>query len=142
MNAVNALFREEQEAKIADALAAAGEWTDVARAVIRARCAILAAAGDLDSKGYRHEADRSTYREASAAITEAARELEQMLDGIRDNFIADQRRSVLSGMSEAEIESVDAFNDVLDEETMSVRDVLKLVEREDAINPYNPGDGL
>ena len=54
-----------------------------------------------------------------------------MLDGIRDDFRADNAKSWTTNLSEAEGEYVDVFNDALDEQVVSARDFVKRVEREE-----------
>lgn len=121
---------------IQSATTAANRWVDHARPVIKAYLAMHDAmmAPDICAVHYGKDAvskaKTSDYREADSYIKEAASSLFNMLDGIRDNYLCGQRKSCLVGMSDAEINTVDAFNDELDEAVMSVDAAVRIVEGE------------
>lgn len=129
MNAVNALFREKQEAELEAAIEAANKWVGVARPIILASIEL----DRLDDTLWplRQMGRRRDYEEAKSHIASAREELEDMLDGIRDDFLCDQRKSWDRSLGEDEGEAVDNFNEMLDEATVSVPDCIKQIERED-----------
>jgi hypothetical protein len=130
MNAVNALFREQQEAEFADAVAAANEWAKVGKPII---LATLRLDDEVESELLKlYDAGHlRDFREAKGIVADARRSLEEMLDGIRDEFLADQMRPQPAAGDEAAWEARDAFSDALSEEVISVRDLVKQIERED-----------
>jgi hypothetical protein len=68
------------------------------------------------------------YREARAEVAKARKALYDMLDGIRDNFISDERCGI--GDTDAETEAADEFNDWLGEHTISVDQAVQIVNAE------------
>lgn len=128
MNAVNAMLRDQQEAELERAVEAADQWLDLARPIIMAMFKLEDIESEITGFGCDYEAHRArTLRWAACEIGKARSELDAMLDGIRDDFIADQRRSWTSGLSEEEGEAIDAFNDALDDETLSLADAHKRI---------------
>ena len=135
MNAVNAMLRDQQEARLEAAVAAANKWVDFVRPLVKA-------IGDLDEAAsnlrYRAFPDHArTGREAASYVNDAVVALGEMLDGIRDDFIADERRTCAK--TDDEIEEFDAFNDALEDETTSVRDAVKRIEA-DLYDAYIRGE--
>lgn len=131
MNAVNAMLRDQQEAKLEAAVAAADKWLDLARPIILASFKL----DDLESeitRGCSYPGDhRATIlREAAAYLCKASGKLQDMLDGIRSDFIADESLSWSKDLSEDAGDAVDAFNDALSDETLTVKDAIKRVENE------------
>jgi hypothetical protein len=123
-----ALIEDAREHELAEAVSAANEWQTVGRPIIMASLAVLRAADEI-SPLFEHR--RREYREANDAIEAAQTTLLEMLDGIRDDFLCDQRKSWSRELSDDHAEAVDAFNDQLEEAVVSVRDLEKVVERED-----------
>lgn len=108
---VRAIRRDEK-------LANANQWVLAARPIIRAMFAIE----DIDFNGLEGE---QTRREARGYLSDAYRNLEAMLDGIRDDFLCDERVSWSHFMTDAEATAADELNDWLDDHTTSVRDAIK-----------------
>lgn len=119
-------------------LRACNAWVDHARPIIQAMFAVEDAAGPLTSawlkagEGRRFNEplrwQQRDYDYARADIEAARKALFDTLDGIRDNFIADERCGI--GNTDAETEAADEFNDWLDAETITVDAAVKLVADE------------
>ena len=126
------LVADKQEAELAAAVEAANKWQTVARPIVLAMLKMDEVTEEtLWPLRERDERGRRDYNEAVKPVRDARRELEQMLDGIRDAFRADNAKSWTTNLSEAEGEYVDVFNDALDEQVVSARDFVKRVEREE-----------
>lgn len=124
-----ALVEDARQQELAVAVEAANEWQHVGRPIIMASLQVLRADDDLwELRKLKRERD---YQEAHDCVESAFESLREMLDGIRDDFLSDQRKSWSRDLSEDEAEAVDAFNDELEEAVASVRDIEKIVERED-----------
>jgi hypothetical protein len=130
-----ALIEDTRQNDLAQAVKAANEWQSVGRPIILASLAILRADDELTPL-FEHR--RRDYREAHDAIEAAQTTLLEMLEGIRDDFLCDQRKSWNKSLSDEEAEAADAFNDELNDAVVSVRDLEKIVERED-YNAYIRG---
>lgn len=131
MNAVNAMLRDKQEAKLEAAVEAADQWLDLARPIIMAMFKL----DDLESevtRGCSYPGDHRSrvLREGAGYISKAAANLQDTLDGIRGDFVADNSKSWSRDLPESEGDAVDAFNDALSDETLSVKDAIKRVEAE------------
>lgn len=128
MNALNFIIRDK--VSLEDAVAAANNWALVARPIILATLRLDGIAEDELWTLRKLEPDqRRTYDEANGYIQTARRCLDEMLDGIRDDFLADQR--LTCAKSDEEAEAFDEFNDELEENVVSIKALIKLVERED-----------
>lgn len=126
-----ALIEDAREQELAAAVEAANEWQNVGRHIILASLRLMQAVDD-DLFDIRHKLNQhSTWKEASDIINDANENLREMLGSIRDDFLCDQRKSWNNSMSDDEAEEADAFNDQLEEAVISVRDLEKIVERED-----------
>jgi hypothetical protein len=123
-----ALIEDARQQELAAAVEAANEWQEVGRPIILASLAVLRAADEISPLS---EHRRRDYREANDAIEAAQTTLVEMLDDIRDDFLCDQRKSFDPALGDEEGEACDAFNDELEEAVVSVRDLEKIVERED-----------
>lgn len=139
MGAVNAMLRETQEAELAEAVAAANRWTDIARPLILASIemerlaydTVYAPLGKLDGdKSFTFLRDDAA-EEARKLIERAAYDLNPIIESLRDNFIADYSKSWSRDLTEEEGDAVDEFNEALAAEVVSVVDFVKRVERED-----------
>lgn len=119
-------------------LLACNKWVDHARPIIKAMfvledaadapllTALVAAGRGLTS----HPAtwQERDYREARVQVAKARNALFDMLDGIRDNFIADERAGI--GNNDDETAEADDFNDWLGESTISVDAAVQIVTDE------------
>ena len=123
-----ALIEDARNEELAAAVEAANEWQNVGRPIILASLAVDRATDEIRCLYPDRKRD---YHEAHDVIEAARSTLLEMLDGIRDDFLCDQRKSWNSGLSDDDAEEVDAFNDQLEEAAVSVRDLEKIVERED-----------
>jgi hypothetical protein len=124
-----ALIEDTRNSELAAAVEAANEWQSVGRPIILASLVVLRAEDDLYAL---HKLDRMRdYHEACDTVVSAFQNLREMLEGIRDDFLCDQRKSWDSSLSDDDSEDVDAFNDALSDEVVSVSDLEKVVERED-----------
>lgn len=123
-----ALIEDAREQELAAAVEAANEWQSVGRPIILALLAVDRATDEIHCLYPDRKRD---YHEAHDIIETARTTLFEMLDGIRDDFLCDQRKSWNSSLSDDEAEEADAFNDQLEEAVVSVRDLEKIVERED-----------
>lgn len=128
MMGMYALIEDARADELAAAVKAANEWQEVGRPIILASLAVQRAAYEI-SPLFEHR--RRDYREANDAIEAASTSLLEMLDGIRDDFLCDQRKSWNKSLSDDDAEAVDGFNDALEDAVISVRDLEKIVERED-----------
>jgi hypothetical protein len=130
MGALNTLVREQAEACLESAVVEANKWADVGRPII---LATIRMDGDVDDALRPLMADNlRTYREAARIVADARRALEEMLEGIRDDFLADQLPPQPGpGAAEDAWERRDSFADALADVVVSVRDLVKRVERED-----------
>ena len=118
------LVADKQEAELAAAVEAANKWQTVARPIVLAMLKMDEVTEEtLWPLRERDERGRRDYNEAVKPVRDARRELEQMLDGIRDDFRADNAKSWTTNLSEAEGEYVDVFNDALDEQVVSAREL-------------------
>lgn len=84
---MNALTHHQftQAVTLADAIAAASLWTLAARPVVRA----IFALEDVDFT-LAQGCDRATYGEAKDIIAKPRKQLLELVEGIRDNFLSDQ----------------------------------------------------
>lgn len=132
MNAVNAMLRDQQEAELAAAVVAANEWLNLARPIIMATFKLE----DLEleitrgSSFRHHDHGYRTLSEARGYIESAREKLNEMLEGIRDDFLADNSKRWMRDLPEAEGDAIDAFNDALGEETLTIAQAVKIVESE------------
>lgn len=110
-------------------LTACNAWVDHARPIITAMLmlddevdGVLLSAAVKAETGRRWSDPRSwqarDYDEARAEVRGARKALHDMLDGIRDSFISDERVGCYDDPDAQE--EADAFNDWLDAETISV----------------------
>jgi hypothetical protein len=116
------------------------EWLRIARPIIKAMFGVEDALYVVskerlaDPLGYVSYAKMSpasrAWKEAQDAVNGASNYLQGMLDGIRDNALCDHRRSCLDGMSEAEGDAVDEWNDRLDAGVVSVDAAVKMIGEE------------
>lgn len=116
---------------------ACNAWVDEARPIIVAMFALEDAQGDLftaqmNARGNRRyneptQPGERTFMEARDYVETARTNLFEMLDGIRDNYLCDERQSCLVEMMPQQAEAVDEFNDWLDDEVISVKAAVDLV---------------
>lgn len=109
---------------IADAIAKANQWVAQAKPVIRAYFAMDDIASDLFS------ADDRIREEARGILRKPIREMYDMIDGIRENHRCDHVMSGDTGMTDAEWDAVEEFNDELERGMVSVATAIKQVEAE------------
>jgi hypothetical protein len=132
------------------AIERANKWVDVARPVIKAMFAVEDAQSPVrkarlaDPKGYAFYAKMSPeariWEEAESYLTKCREQLSEMLDGIRDNYLCDER---MPGPQESEPDDpvarqaldnawsdADDFNDELERGCLSTDAAVKLVEAE------------
>lgn len=133
MGAVDALSRETEEASLEAAIEAANQWTLIARPIILATLRLDGVVEEELWELRKMEPDqRRTYDEANGYIQTARRCLDEMLDGIRSEFIADNMPDQPHpDAPDEEWEARDEFSDALESEVVSVKALIKLVERED-----------
>lgn len=130
MNAVNTLAREQEEQSLEAATADANKWAEIARPIIITTLRIDQLVEDDLWELRKMEPDqRRTYDEANGHLQTARRCLDEMLDGIRSDFLADQYRSCARNDDEAE--AFEIFNEALDEQVISVKALIRQVERDD-----------
>lgn len=113
----------------AAAVEAANKWVDVARPIILASMRLDDQPWSELAHLRRFEGQERTWREAKDILTQAQRDLNDMVEGIRDDFISDQRLGCAK--SDEEAEAFDEFNDELERDVTSVREAIKQVEAED-----------
>jgi hypothetical protein len=137
MNAVNAIVRDAAEAKALAAVAAADKWLDAARPIILAYFKLDDIQSELNTAhglAYRNPSyEQRIVREAGGYVAKAREELFGMLEGVRDDFVADQMLPQPAHdvpYSDPEWEARDAFSDHVNDETLSVKDAIKRIERE------------
>lgn len=111
-------------------LRACNKWVDHARPIIQvifavedAQHPITVAWLDADKWGKRRD-----YDEAKGYLANARKALYAMLEGIRDNFIADERCGI--GNTDDETEAADQFNDWLAEHIITVDQAVRIVTDE------------
>lgn len=121
---------------IVEATTAANAWLDHARPIIRAYLAMEDAclAADICTVHYGKDdaskAKTRDYREADGYRKEAQRSLYDMMEGIRDNYLADQCPPMPDDDDEAAWDARDAFNDELARSVISVDAAVRMVEGE------------
>lgn len=134
MNAVNSLVRDQQEARAQAAVEAANKWVDAARPMFMAFFKLDDINDDL--RWCRAITDQNDYdervgREAASYVWKAAKALREIITGIRDDFIADQSyKHPAQCATEEEWEERDRLADFIGEETISVDQAEKQMERE------------
>ena len=130
MNAVNILAREQSQAEFEATVAAANKSADVGRPIIMATIRLE---GEVEDELRPLLADNArTYHEACGYVRDARKALEEMLDGIRSNFLANQMPPQPPlGATEQPMGSARPIRDALDAEVVSVRALIKQVEAED-----------
>ena len=116
-------------------VAACNAWVDEARPIIVAMFALEDANGDLftaqmTARGHRRydeptEPGERSCMEARDYIEKARACLFDMLDGIRDNYLCDERAGAQD--DDTAQDAADDFNDWLDDETLSVKAAVDLV---------------
>lgn len=122
------------------AIAAASLWTVTARPIVKAIFEIDDAAIGItkerlaDPFGYVSYMKMSPaardWQEAQNIISKAKLALEDMLPGIRDSFLCDERRSTPLDASDDECDAIEEFNDELELSVLSVDAFVKQMERE------------
>ena len=123
-----------------EAVAAANLWTVTARPIVKAIFAVDDAAYPITHERLRDPHGYDSYTRMSPAardwqaaqdiITKAKLALEDMLPGIRDNFMCDNYRSTPLDATDAECDVIGEFNDDLEREVQSVAAFIKQMERE------------
>jgi hypothetical protein len=133
MNAVNALFREEQEAKAERALAAANGWVETARPLI----ALYLRLDDEDSALCRvphqdeQEAVRQSVRRGREAIERARNDLYDEIGSIRDDAIsAAVGKFPGGGTYEPQVVAYDELADAVWADAITVEQAISRVGRE------------
>lgn len=141
MNAVNALARDAAEQQLQEAVARASKWVDQAKPVILAYFVLEDQADEPISKALRGDPtafecyskrspDALTWHDARDIVRGAATELFKMLDGIRDNFLCDERSAASpfnGSYTEADEEAYEAFDEALEREVPSVAATVKKI---------------
>lgn len=119
---MHALVIDRQEADLDEAVLAANLWVAAARPIIKAMFALEDLEWDI-----RQGCDDRTGREGLSILAEPQREFRKLIDGIRDDFLADNSRSWSSDISEDRADEIDAFNDELSSRVLSSDGAIKLV---------------
>lgn len=119
---MHTLVIDRQEADLDDAILAANNWVAAARPIIKAMFALQDVEWDI-----RQSCDDRTKSEAREILAKPQDRLRSLIDGIRDDFIADNCRRWTRDMSDEQSELVDAFNDELGSRTLSADGAIKLV---------------
>ena len=141
MNAVNSMARDAAEQKLKDAVDRASKWVDQAKPIILAYFVLedqaeqpIALALRDDPTAFAPYAKRScdarTWHEAREIVRSAATDLFKMLDGIRDNFLCDERSAASpfhGSYTEADEEAFEAFDEALEREVPSVKAAVKKI---------------
>jgi len=115
------------------AITAANEWQAHALPIIRAYYVLeeVSLLNDICANHYGKDTmskqRTSDYREAQGYVIKAQDALYGMLDGIRDNYLCDQRRSCLVEMTEDQIDEVDRWNDEIDAAVIGVEAAVRAV---------------
>lgn len=130
MNAVNTLAREQVEADVAARIAAADKWLDTARPIIVAYFKLDELDFEIRRDMPEGAGNERTAKEACGSVTKARRELFDLLDGIRSDFIADQTPPQPVGDGDAAWDAFEAISEPLNAETVSVAGAIKRVEQE------------
>lgn len=118
---------------LAQATERANGWVSIARPIIRAIFALEEIEHLLTRERFTAEkdSDSRTFKEATGYIAKPQRELREMLDGIRDDFLADEMPPQPSqGAPDSEWEARDEFSDALGESVTSVDQAIKIVTDE------------
>lgn len=118
---------------LAQATERANKWVDVARPIIKAMFALDEAEHLLRREGHSAErqSDARTFKEAAGEVSRSQRDLNDMLDGIRDDFLCDEMPPAPS--SEADEQAWadrDEWHDALGEAVTSVDQAIKIVTDE------------
>lgn len=124
MSRVGALLLDREQAKLDEAIASANQWLVTARPVIKAMFAIEDAEWDI-----RQACDDRTGQEVLPILRKPVRELRELVDGIRDNFLCDVTPSH-AGLADDDADGWDARDAFIDEvgrSVLSVDAAIKLV---------------
>src|SRR3546814_3635719 len=133
MNAVNFRSRSLADAKLTDARERAYCWIDSARPVIKAYQELDQIDGDLCLAGHAFQNDgdligRGATDEARRLVGQRVNELHEIIEGIRDEVIAENGWQWREGCTEDEEDAGIDLNDTLARETLSVVGAIKAVE--------------
>ena len=126
--------------KLAEAIANANKWVDVARPIIQAWIIADGAfmpvmkAQMADPTNFKRSSEWSfpmrEWRMATKVIDKARDELYDMLAGIRDNYRCDYCMSQPESNSDEEWDTVEAFNEELERSMIGVDAAVRMVEDE------------
>lgn len=125
---------------LSEAAERANKWIDVARPIIKAIFALEEVEHLLTRERLTVEkdSDSRTFKEAAGYIAKPQRELHEMLDGIRDDFLCDEMPpQPPSDADDQAWQDRDEWHDALGESVTSVGQAIKIVTDE-----YNRSFGL
>lgn len=124
MNALNAMLREQQEARAAAAIAKASTWTRAAQPLLRAYINLCEANADT------HRFDGEPASDARDIITDAASRLRDEIESVRDRFIMDAQGQAPAGNDEATWGAYDELCEAVGCETPTIDQAVKATARE------------
>jgi hypothetical protein len=116
----------DDDGALATAIAQANLWTAAAAPIVKAIFALEDAEYEV-----RAGCDARTWDEVRPILGKPQRELREMLDGIRDNFLSDQMLPQPSrDASDDAWDARDAFQDELERSVTTVDALIRKMERE------------
>lgn len=139
MNAQTAIRPAVLEAmKLANAVEQANSWVETARPIIKAYLALDQIHGDLRSEEFKRRGNRrynvpASYAEcackdAGSDVGTAVEALAAQIDAIRSDMLNDESLNASQNADDAEWDYVEAFNDDLARQCVTVDAAVKLVE--------------
>lgn len=134
---MHAFVIDTQEAELAAAVDRANSWIDTARPVIKAYLALDQIHGGLNTAAYDRRGGRkfgtvAGYGESACAyaasdVSKAVEALAASIDGIRSDVLSDEKLNASQHADDSEWDRVEAFNDELDRQCMTVDAAVKLI---------------
>lgn len=118
---------------LTEATERANKWIDVARPIIKAMFELEEIEHVLNRARFdaQRECDQRTFKEAASCLARPQREWNEMLDGIRSDFLADETPPQPSQDADEQAwQDRDEWTDALGESVTSVEQAVKIVTDE------------
>jgi hypothetical protein len=135
---MHALVIDAEEAKFDAAVEAANAWVETARPIIKAYLALDMIHGDLRAAEFKRRGNRrfgtaASYqelvcRDAGSEVSGAVEHLAKDIDGIRSDTLGDEKLNASDNADDAEWDRVEAFNEELERQCITVDAAIKLVD--------------
>jgi hypothetical protein len=137
---MHTLVIESEEAKLDAAVERVNAWVETAKPVIKAYLALDQIHADLRSAEFERRGNRkygtaASYAEsackyAGSDVSAAVEALSASIEAIRDDTMNDEKLNASQAADDAEWDHVEAFNEELERQCITVDAAVKLVESE------------